>query len=432
MLLQNGIQVPPSQYMWPNFNPGQFPNGAALNSPPVAIDQNAGRPARQNQWSVGLQREVLRDLVVEASYVGNRGVWWYSPGLINVNALTPQILAQYGLDINNAADRTLLTSPLNSTTAAARGFNNPPYPGFPLTATVAQALRPYPQFGTITYWWSPLGKTWYDSLQMKATKRFSHGLSFTSVFSWQKQLVLGAANNPQAGSSAGGYTDVFNRQLNKSISQYDQPFVFNISLNYSTPRLSGNKILSWAARDWTFGTLLQYASGLPIQSPAAQNALSTVLFQNTLADRVPGVPLFTKDLNCHCFDPSKTFVLNPAAWTDPPAGQFGTAAPYYTDYRYQRRPQENLGVGRTFRIREKATLNIRAEFTNLFNRTEINNPTSTNARATQTTGRGRQHRRGFWMDRHFKRDNSIAARHHSGSVPILTRRSRPASLRPCS
>ena len=399
MLLQNGIQVPPSQYMWPNFNPGQFPNGAALNSPPIAIDQNAGRPARQNQWSVGLQREILRDLVVEASYVGNRGVWWYSPGLINVNALTPQILSQYGLDINNAADRTLLTSPLNSAAAAARGFNNPPYPGFPLTATLAQALRPYPQFGTITYWWSPLGKTWYDSLQTKATKRFSHGLSFTSVFSWQKQLVLGAANNPQAGSSAGGYTDVFNRQLNKSISQYDQPFVFNISLNYSTPRLAGNKILSWAARDWTFATLLQYGSGLPIQSPAAQNALSTLLFQNTLADRVAGVPLFTKDLNCHCFDPSRTFVLNPAAWTDPPAGQFGTAAPYYSDYRYQRRPQENLGVGRTFRIREKATLNIRAEFTNLFNRTEINNPTSTNARATQTTGAAGNTVAGFgWID----------------------------------
>ena len=51
-------------------------------------------------------------------------------------------------------------------------------------------------------------------------------------------------------------------------------------------------------------------------------------------NRVPGQPLFTENLNCHCFDPSKTFVLNPAAWVNPPAGQYGTAAAYYSDYRF--------------------------------------------------------------------------------------------------
>jgi hypothetical protein len=293
----------------------------------------------------------------------------------------------------------VLTSLLNSSTATSRGFNNPAYQGFPLTTTVAQSLRPYPQFGTITYWWSPLGKTWYDSLQMKATKRFSYGLSFTSVFSWQKQLALGSGNNPLAGTASGGYTDVFNRNLNKSISQYDQPLVFNVSLNYTAPKIGGNKVLSWAVRDWTVGMLVQYASGMPIQSPAAQNSLSTLLFQSTVADRVAGVPLFTKDINCHCFDPNKTFLLNPAAWTDPPAGQFGTAAPFYSDYRYQRRPMENLGVGRTFRIHERATINIRAEFTNVLNRTEMNNPTSTNAKATQTVGLSGNNVAGFgWID----------------------------------
>jgi hypothetical protein len=34
-------------------------------------------------------------------------------------------------------------------------------------------------------------------------------------------------------------------------------------------------------------------------------------------------------------------------------------------------------------MREKMTLNVRAEFTNIFNRTELNNPTSTNALLTQ-------------------------------------------------
>jgi hypothetical protein len=90
------------------------------------------------------------------------------------------------------------------------------------------------------------------------------------------------------------------------------------------------------------------------------------------------------DLNCHCYDPNKTFVLNPAAWSNPLPGQWGTAAGYYGDYRYQRRPGESMSLGRTFRIKEGMNLQIRAEFTNIFNRTEANNPTSTNGLATQT------------------------------------------------
>jgi hypothetical protein len=111
-------------------------------------------------------------------------------------------------------------------------------------------------------------------------------------------------------------------------------------------------------------------------------------------NRVPGQPLFIKDLNCHCFDPNTTFVLNPAAWTNPAPGQWGTAAGYYADYRYQRRPGESMSLGRNFRIKERMNLQIRADFTNIFNRTEPNNPTSTNALASQTKN-GNQTTAGF-------------------------------------
>lgn len=46
--------------------------------------------------------------------------------------------------------------------------------------------------------------------------------------------------------------------------------------------------------------------------PNTQNNLAATLFRNALWNRVPGVPLFTKDLNCHCIDPNKDLVLNPA------------------------------------------------------------------------------------------------------------------------
>ena len=410
MTLQKGIPITPAP--WPNYDPGQYPLKGALTPPRIAIDQNGGRPPRQYQWSIGIQREIFRNLAVEATYVGNRGVWWNAPALIDVNGLTLDRIKATGLDINNAADRTLLAAPLNSATALQRGFNKPPYSGFPLGSTVAQSLRPFPQFTSITYLFSPLGKTWYDSLQLKATQRLSHGLSFTSTFSWQKELTLGAESNIIAGATTGETTnDVYNRQQNKYISQYNRPYVFTLSANYIVPALKINRALSWAARDWTVGAFLQYASGLPILSPYAQNGLNTLLLRNavspvggatatgTFANRVPGVPLFTQDLNCHCFDPNAAFVLNPAAWSQPAAGQFGTAAAYYNDYRFERRPVENLSLGRTFRVREKATVNLRMEFTDIFNRTQIPNPTFGNAQQTQTRNSAGRATGGFgWIN----------------------------------
>jgi hypothetical protein len=255
---------------------------------------------------------------------------------------------------------------------------------------VAQSLRPFPQFSSITALWAPDGNTWYDSLQAKATKRFSHGLQFSSVFTWSRNLSTAAPSNvtiPGTGGQA--VSDVFNRSLNKYLSPYDQPFALTIAASYTLPVLHTNRLVSWAIRDWQINTLLAYASGLPILAPLAQNNLNTVLLRNTTgsqvgyANRMPGIPLFTEDLNCHCFDPNKVFVLNPAAWSQPTSGQWGTGAAYYSDYRFQRRPNENMGIGRLFRIKERYELNLRIEFNNVFNRAEMPNPTSTNAAQTQ-------------------------------------------------
>ncbi|HTA43117.1 MAG TPA: TonB-dependent receptor [Bryobacteraceae bacterium] len=394
--LSQGIAAVPNIYptTWPNLNPSQFnPNGTPSNQNLVFMDPNAGRPARQYQWSMGIQREISTNFVVDVSYIGNRGIWWYAPGLENINSINPATLLAKGIDVTTTAGQNLLKSTVSSPLAVAAGIKLP-YSSFPLTGTVAQALRPFPQFTNVFTYWAPLGDTWYDGLQVKATKRLSHGLSFVSTFAWQRTLDIGSERDPNPGTAGNAVTnDVNNHNQNKYLSASDQPLVFNISLNYVTPKLGiGNKALSWLARDWTYGAFLQYASGLPIQAPFANNQLSSLLFNGipgvpsstgTFADRVPGVPLYTVDLNCHCYDPSKAFVLNPAAWTDPPAGQFGTSAAYYNDYRTQRRPIENMNLGRTWRIKERYSLNIRMEFSNIFNRAFWNNPTFANAAAPQ-------------------------------------------------
>jgi hypothetical protein len=377
MYLQSGI---PAQTIptWPVISAGVFPAGGATITPnlPMGVgmlDPNAGRPARQSQWSIGVQREITHDLVVEASYVGNRGVWWQAPGLVNINAITPEILAAHGIDVTRSADQTLLTSLVTSPTAVNRGITLP-YAGFPANQTVAQSLRPFPQFGTIPAIGDPRGKTWYDSLQSKVTKRLSHGLNLTGTFAWQKSLQEGVDTNATVNNILSSLGN------SKSYSSFDQPFLFGLAGSYAIPRVHTNRFLSYAIQDWQIGTILQYGSGLPIPTPQAANSstLNNQIFQNTLANRVPGAPLYTvPDINCHCYDPAKTFVLNKDAWVNPPAGTFGTSAEYYGDFRYQRHPQENLNFGRTFRVKERMSLNLRVEFNNIFNRTYLNNPSAT-------------------------------------------------------
>jgi len=376
MTLATGVPLTYAQIAYPNFNPSHYPvvpiAGMPGSAPGSWIDPHAGYPSKTYQWSVGVQREIVRNLVVDVAYVGNRGAWLPSTGAVNYNANTPQALLADGLDITTASARAILAAPIGSA-AAGPFFDKLPYAGFPLTATVAQALRPFPQFNTApAALWAPLGDTWYDSLQLRVTKRFSHGLNAGYNFTWSKNLQDGVE---------GDQNDPFNRGQDKYISGLDRPLVSNITFTYAVPAAPwvSNKVLKYVLRDWTMGALLTYASGTPILVPSASaNLLSTETFEtNSYLDRVPGQPLFLQNLNCHCFDPTKTLVLNPAAWALPPAGTWGTSPAYYNDYRSQRHPTENFNFGRTFSIREAMSLSVRAEFVNIFNRTVLPAPSST-------------------------------------------------------
>jgi hypothetical protein len=372
----NGSPLTAAQVAWPNYSPGFYPLGGVFpGTGPQYYDQNAGRPARQYQWSFTIQRELARNLVVQASYVGNHGIWWptyVGTSLWNYNFLSTSILSQYGLNLNNPADLITLLSPLNSA-AAGRFQNKIPFAGFPLGQSVAQSLRPFPQFTTISLVNAPLGDSWYNGLQLTANKRLSHGLQVDFGFTWSKSL-----------DNFGGTPDVQNRGLAKALSSLDQPLVTRLGVIYTTPKWDVNKAASYVVRDWTLGIFMNYASGIPFAAPATNTTgypstlpntatINNISFQTGQYQVRTGQPLYLKDLNCHCFDPNTTVVLNPAAWTNPGPGQYG-GAQYYGDYRSQRRPSEVLAFGRQFRIKERATLAIRAEFADVFNRTYLNNP----------------------------------------------------------
>ena len=395
--------------VYPNFDAGIFPTQTGTNpngtpiytpqSPFITIDRSS-RPPRVWTWSIGVQREVLRDLVLEATYVGNRGVWFTAPELnaTSYNALQPSDLTRYGLSLNNANDRQLLLTPISSPDVIQRFPNlaNPAsvYNGFPTNQPLNQALRPVPQWdGVPPFLGPPMGSTWYDALQIKGTKRFSHGLSMQGSFVWSKNLVLGTSAETQYFTPGTPLiNDVYNIGQNKQLAQLGGPLATVISGMYVTPKFNadskGMKVLSHVVRDWQIGALMRYHSGALIQSPPSDNGLTTQLARDsqnnpavwgggyTFWNVVPGQNPLLVDPNSH-FDPTKTLALNPKAWVDAAPGQWGASAPFYNGYRWQRQPMENVSMGRNFRMGKEGRYNfqVRAEFQNIFNRVFYSQPT---------------------------------------------------------
>ena len=81
----------------PTLDPGLLvtPGGALNGGPAATEDPNGARAPRILQFNISLQHEIRRDLVVEAAYVGNRGVWLTQPNLVSPNGLTKARLASF-------------------------------------------------------------------------------------------------------------------------------------------------------------------------------------------------------------------------------------------------------------------------------------------------------------------------------------------------
>jgi len=390
-----------------------FARGTVNTNLATFVDPNGGRPDRTYQWNVSIQREITRNFVVEAAYVGNRNIWASTGGFQDFNAVSVKDLQRNGFTVDASpqglADATLLNARLNSltpaqqSTLASRGFSLP-YASFPnsgpFVQTVFQALRNFPQFSSALSPTAPQGKSWYDSLQLNLTKRFSHGFSANAAYTFSKNLQwTGAPDifNP----------DVFTKSMGKDLVGANPPQILRISFEYRVPRYNGslpvlgNKVVSYVLSDWAVSGALYYSSGAYLGRPqsGSTNAISRWLGRGTgsltenrsqLKRNADGSlmspwsvdwidnsgthrtdPL---DINCHCFDPAKTIAINPDAWQVIPDATWTADTSTYAFFRAQRKPAESMNFQRNFRIKERYTFQVRIEFQNVFNRIQLPNP----------------------------------------------------------
>jgi hypothetical protein len=319
------------------------------------IEQSAAAMPRTQNWSFSLQRQLSGNLQVEAAYIGTRGTRLNASQLVRLNQVHPRYL-ELG---------SLLTR--NITTPEARAANIPiPYPGF--TGTVAQALRPYPQYLDVSATQPKAGSSKYHAMMLRVQKRFSGGLILDGHYTFSK--ALGYASYSSGSIDVLGQ-DTYNRQLEHGVLLTDVPHAFAANVSYELPFGPGKPMLNVRGPvgvlvgGWSVAGIFRYQIGFPLPL-SMTNTLP--LFNGRLRpDAVPGQERETPISNGD-FNPSVDRHINSAAFAAPAPFRFGTAAPTYTDMRTFPVLNEDFSLVKETRITEVVRLETYGQFFNAFNR----------------------------------------------------------------
>jgi hypothetical protein len=244
----------------------------------------------------------------------------------------------------------------------SRQFNPAVYqPGY----TVAQenSHRIYPGLGAVE-----LADAYeyeiFNSLQVNLTHHVSHGLTLLTNLVWSKNIDNASAAN----EGNPGPPNPFNLQSGRGLSDFDQRIRYNAAVNYLFPNYHGSHAVSAVTNGWHGNGIVKLASGLPITiTSGVDNSVSGV--GNDYADYVPGV------------NPSRPAGVskiqewfNPAAFRKNAIGTFGDVprnslrGPGYADV--------DLSLVKEILPEHRVHGQFQAEAYNLFNHTNLANPTS--------------------------------------------------------
>ena len=337
----------PSNYLRPPQTTPSFLNGQSA----TWLNPQGNRAPQTVSWTIGIQREVIRDLAVDIAYIGSKSTHQNNSRFNDQNYLPFQYIAL----------GTTLNTQVGSAVANAAGVFAP-FPAFvsQSTRTVAQALRPYPQYTGVSFGEAPnpSGNSNFNSLQIKVTKRFSRGLQIQSFYSWEKTQEQSPA------------LPFANRFTGNTLVSFDLPSTAQISASYELPFGPGRAFLNgksvfenYIIGGWQLAASLRYVDGFPL-SIGGGGQLGGLGYTQT-ALYVGGDPYGTS--NPRDFDPATSRYLNFSAFAVPGAYSFGNLPPNIGWLRGPTQKSENLSLSKTFSISEKGRLELGIDAINPFN-----------------------------------------------------------------
>jgi hypothetical protein len=307
------------------------------------------RPPDSYQWNLTVSRQVMKDTVLEVSYIGNEGHHIWRRG-VNYNDVIPTNRAR-------VAQAFLAQDPnLNAIVTSSRRF---------------------PNLGPISMSEST-GNSNYNGLQVWLNRRFSDNLSYSVAYTWSHAL-----SDVPLTSFTSGTTDPFNYHLDYGDADLDRRQTFVLNAVYELPSFK-----SWGGAanalvgGWQFNTIISYYGGVPLDVYSGVNAnfnglAATPANGGLRPNLVSGQPIY---LNTN--DPTQ--YLNPAAFALPALGTFGNLSRGLV--RQPSITNVDFSLNKNWTMAERYRLQFRAEFFNLLNHPSFNGFGNTAFLFTQTPG----------------------------------------------
>ncbi len=384
-------------------NPNPF-NGI-LNPPPgQAVDWSIFRPILlfgefqpkmrtqySAQYNLTVQRELVKNMVLQVGYVGSQGHRLLASH--DLNPGNPQTCLDLQAISTATGDGSLACGPFYADSAfniaageipAGMSLHMPYGPqsvvqgGSNSPAITLVGLRPYsspncnpftatgcppdgiPVFSNI-FALDTVAPSAYNSLQASLEKRFSNGLQFQAAYTFSKSLDWT--------SSFEETLNPFNWKYNRSLSLFDSRHRFVLSYYWDLPVRKMDGFAGKVLNDWAVSGITTFQSGFPIrlQTQDDTELISSLFFAGTSAPQLNGPfrLLNPKD------NPNNLY-FDPTQFSDPPLGQFST-----TKRTICCGPGTNnwdFAVHKKIAVDETRYFQLRAEIFNLANHTQFFNP----------------------------------------------------------
>ncbi len=312
------------------------------------FNQSIRNPYMQ-RWQLAVQRALGGSAVLEASYVGNRGVGQRLTR--NYDALPNQYLS------------TLPTRDQQTIDFLSAAVPNPFYPLLPgtslagTTVTRSQLLLAHPQFTGVSRDENQ-GYSWYHSLQLRFEKRFASGLSSTMAYTWSKLM------------DATSYKNAADPMPEEVISSSDRTHRLVVTWIYALPFGRGQRwvnstpVVSTLVGGWQLQGVYTGQSGPPL-------GFGDAIFTGNLKDIVlPGSERtvdrwFNVDAG---FDRNSKNAL---------ASHLRTISTRFAGIRGDGINQVDLSALKNTRLKEGVNLELRIEANNALNHPQFNTPNTT-------------------------------------------------------
>jgi hypothetical protein len=280
------------------------------------------------QWNLTLQHQLAHTFMVQAGYVGKEGMHLNGWGSINPAVYETDPITGAPSSEANASDRV------------------PYLPGI-LAPSVLEHSNPY--------------RSWYHALQAQVIKRTSHGVSFTTAYTFSKSV-----DNSSNIIWDYAYDDPFNLRYQKGRSSFDRRNVFTGSVIWSPRWTSTNRLQNTALGGWTFSAMPVFESGTPETIYAGIDVALDGTGGRQHAQFVPGA-----SLKGHWSNTGQMVneYFNTAAFVPPTqevAGTYGNSG--RNILTLPGLSVVNFAVTKDFKVAEPLHAQFRAEFFNLFNR----------------------------------------------------------------